>query len=86
MKAITLRNIPAEVAKAIEHKAKESHASMNRAVVLLLEERLGIGAAKKKERVYHDLDHLIGTWSKEEADAFDKSLREQRKIDPEMWK
>jgi len=25
-------------------------------------------------------------WTKEEADAFDEALREQRQIDPEMWK
>jgi len=86
MKAITLRNIPANVAKAIQDKAREAHASMNRAVVLLLEERLGLGTDKKKERIHHDLDHLMGTWSAEEADEFDRALREQRRIDPELWK
>jgi hypothetical protein len=42
---------------------------------------------KKKEKVrYHDLDHLAGTWSKEEAEAFEKLIAEQRTIDPELWK
>ena len=86
MKAITLRNVPGKVAHAIEAKAREMHASLNRAVVMLLEERLGLGEVKKHGRIYHDLDHLIGAWSKEEADEFDKALREQRKIDPELWR
>ena len=39
------------------------------------------------ERGYrHDLDHLAGTWSRKEAAAFESALREQRKIDPELWR
>jgi hypothetical protein len=37
-------------------------------------------------RRYHDLDELAGSWSKQEADAFDQALGKQRTIDPEMWK
>jgi hypothetical protein len=45
------------------------------------------GATKKTKRaVHHDLDRFFGTWTKEEADAFDERLREQRQIEPEMWK
>ena len=33
----------------------------------------------------HDLDRLAGTWTDEEAAAFDARLVEQRKVDPEMW-
>jgi hypothetical protein len=35
---------------------------------------------------HHDLDHLAGVWSQEEYDEFMQALREQRAIDPEMWK
>ncbi len=60
--------------------------SVNKAVIELLEESAG-GKAKKKTPVrYHDLDHLAGTWTKEEAAAFDKLIAEQRTIDPELWK
>jgi len=48
--------------------------------------RIGVGKAKKKAPIrYHDLDHLAGTWTKEEAAAFDKLIAEQRTIDPELW-
>ncbi|HSU83907.1 MAG TPA: hypothetical protein VLR69_15920 [Thermoanaerobaculia bacterium] len=35
--------------------------------------------------LHYDLDHLAGTWSEEEAAAFDTALAEQRRIDPELW-
>jgi hypothetical protein len=85
MNAITVRNLPPDVAKAVKEKARKDKLSLNKAIVRLLEE--ATGAAKGKKRaVHHDLDRFFGTWTKKEADAFDKSLEEQRQIDPEMWK
>jgi hypothetical protein len=55
--------------------------SLNRTVIRILEEALG-----QRRELHHDLDHLAGTWSAEEAAAFDAALTEQRRIDPELWK
>ena len=86
MKAITLRNLPPKVARLVQQRAKQKKTSVNKTVIELLEESVG-GKTKKKARVrYHDLDHLIGTWTKEEADAFDKLIAEQRTIVPDLWK
>jgi hypothetical protein len=85
MNAITVRNLPPEVAKAVKEKARKEKLSLNKAVVRLLEEATGVGREKKKA-VHHDLDRFFGTWTKEEADAFDEAVREHRQIDPEMWK
>jgi hypothetical protein len=85
MSAITVRNMPAAVAKAVREKARRERVSLNKAVVRLLEEATGI--ARRKEKIIHrDLDHLSGTWSQAEYDAFMAELREQRQVDPEMWK
>jgi len=86
MNAITLRNVPPAVARAIREKAKKEKISLNRAVIKLLEEITGLGEQPQKEILHHDLDEFFGCWSKEEADEFDEALREQRQIDPEMWK
>ncbi len=83
-RAITLRNIPPAVEKAIRAKALERKISANRAVIELLEERLGV--AGRKRVLHHDLDALAGTWSEEDAKEFDEALREIRQIDPEIWK
>lgn len=40
---------------------------------------------RPENTVHHDLDHLKGTWSAEEADAFDAELAAQRTVDPDMW-
>jgi hypothetical protein len=83
MKAITVRNLPPSVAKAVKDKARKENLSLNKAIVKLLEEATGAEEAKV---VHHDLDHLAGTWSEEEYQEFMAALRDQRQIDPEMWK
>ncbi len=85
MSAITVRNLPPKVARAIREKARKERLSLNKAVVKLLEQATGEGHDRKKA-VHHDLDRFFGTWTREQADAFDEALREQRQVDPEMWK
>ena len=84
MKALTLRRLRPELARAIERKAHEGGLSLSGAVLVLLEEATGL--VKKRREVHHDLDFLAGAWSKEEARAFDRTLAQQRMIDPELWK
>lgn len=86
MKAITLRNLPPEVARRVEEKSRELGLSLNKTVVRLLEERLVV-AGKSGGRVRHDdLDWLIGSISKEEAEELRASLAEQRQIDDDLWR
>jgi hypothetical protein len=35
--------------------------------------------------VSHDLDHLAGSWSAEEAKAFEENTKQFEKIDREFW-
>ncbi len=85
MKTITLRDFPPEVAREIETRAKRQSTSMNRTVMGLLREAVGL-TDSPRGKLYHDMDTLIGRWSKAEADAFDKFLKSERPIDPKMWK
>ncbi|MBI4541784.1 MAG: hypothetical protein HY705_02005 [Gemmatimonadetes bacterium] len=85
MKPITLRNLPEPVVRAVREHAARYRISLNRAVIELLERGLGVGRGGKPP-TYHDLDHLVGTWSGEEAEEFERQLAEQRKIDPELWR
>lgn len=85
MNAITVRNLPPHVAKAVREKARKEKLSLNKAVVRLLEE--ATGATPTETRTVHDdLDHLAGTWSQADYDEFMEAVGEQRRIDPEMWK
>jgi len=85
MKAVTLRNLPPELARIIRQRATDKRTSVNKAVIGLLEESAGIGK-KKGRSLHHDLDMLAGSWTKEEAAAFEKSLAKQRAIDLDLWK
>lgn len=84
MKTITLRNLPKEVAGAVSRKARKEGISLAKAVIRLLEEAAGI--RRKTEVLHHDLDSLAGSWTPAQAATFEKALREQRKVDPELWK
>lgn len=87
MKAITLRNLPAEVEKVVRKEAERQRTSINKAVISLLERKTQ--GHKKRQQVskeYDDLDRLAGSWTKKEAAEFDKALAAQRTIDPDLWK
>lgn len=86
MKAVTLRNLSPELVRVIHRKASEKRTSVNKAVISLLEESAGIRGKKTKKPLQHDLDALAGSWTKEEASAFEKALAGQREIEPDLWK
>jgi hypothetical protein len=79
---ISLGDLPLTVATAIREKARREHLTVEEAVIKLLVEVTGT-ARQTKRAVHHDLDRFFGTWTKEEADAFDDALREQRQVEPE---
>lgn len=86
MKQLTLRSIPDEVKNAVQKEAEHKGVSLNKAIISLLERASGTKVQQKKRVRYHDLDHLAGLWSQEEAAMFDKTLKAQRKVDAELWK
>lgn len=86
MKQITIRGIPNEIEKTVKKEAKTKGLSLNKAFISLLEKATGIKKEKKKKTLYHDLDYLSGIWTKDEAEAFAKNLKLQRRIDEDIWK
>ena len=87
LKPITLRGISNEIEKMIRKEAKNKRLSLNKTLIALLEKGAGIKEVnREKVALYHDLDHLCGVWSKEEAQTFEKNLAFQRKIEEALWK
>jgi plasmid stability protein len=85
MKLITIRNLSDEVKKTVQKEAARKGVSLNKAIISLLEGAVGSKVSDKKKRVlYHDLDHLAGLWSREEASEFDENLKTQRKVDARL--
>jgi hypothetical protein len=84
MKTITVRGISDRLEEALKKVAGNSHTSVNKTIVALLEDALGFGT--ETFRIYHDLDHLAGTWTEEEYAAFQDSIREFEQIEEDLWK
>lgn len=85
MKTITLRDIPPRLLRLIRERARKQRISANRAVLSMLEDHLP-RAEKNADGLYHDLDHMAGSISDEEAALLLESLAAQRTIDQETWK
>ena len=85
MKAITLRNIPSQLAVVLEEEASTSNTSLNKTVIRLLEKATGLERSPTGPRRHHDLDDLAGSWTEEQAREFDEALTDLRRIDSELW-
>ena len=87
MKALLLRGLEEELLNEIKKKAKKESLSMNKYIVLLLEENLGFAKKHKKGIVkYDDLKNLFGKWGSKEYRTFSENVKNQRIIDEELWK
>ena len=85
-KPITLRNVSPEIARAIRQRAGEEGISLNKAVGNLLARSVASTSGSRKDKLVHDdLDDLLGAWSLNDADEFDRALSVQRAIDPRLW-
>ena len=82
---LTIRSIGSRLRTALEHEAGRRGQSLNKTVLALLAERLGL--ADSAARIEHDdLDELAGTWSKSDATRFDEALHAQRQVDAKLWR
>ena len=82
---LTIRSISSALRTALDREAARRGQSLNRTVLALLAERLGL--ADPAASIEHDdLDELAGTWSKSEATRFDEALHAQRQVDAKLWR
>ena len=87
MKQLSLRGFDDELERRIRETARREGISLNRAALLLLRKGAGVGAHGKQTSVVGDsLDHLIGSWSKEEARELLKNIQPLEQIDRSFWK
>jgi hypothetical protein len=82
---MTLRGVDEAIAGALKEKARQEDSSVNAVMLRILRESLGI-EKKRRGAVYHDLDHLAGTWSDQDAAEFENATAVFEKVDEDMWK
>lgn len=81
MKTLTIRNLPPEVAEALEREKRRRGGSLNRTVIELLSQGLGVGVSRS-----NGLARLAGQWSDEEFHRFEKAVAAFEEVDPELWR
>jgi predicted transcriptional regulator len=75
-----------ELARAIEHEARASHTSLNRAAASLLRKGAGLHARSEGGMGAEALERLLGhRWTAEEAAELDAAIAPLGEIDWELW-
>jgi plasmid stability protein len=80
MRNLTIRNVPEEVADALEAEKHRRGESLNQTVIQLLSQGLGVGWVRS-----NGLAALAGRWSEEEANEFERAVAPFEEVDPELW-
>ena len=83
MKHLTIRDVPADIARALEKEKRRRGTSLNQTVIDVLGERLGVAAPEGRR---NGLKRLAGTWTATEAVAFHESIAAVEQVDEELWR
>lgn len=81
MKALTIRNLPAGVAEALEREKRRRGRSLNQTVIDLLRQSLGVEQTRS-----NGLAQLAGRWDDEELREFELAVAPFEQIDEELWR
>jgi len=86
MDQLTIRGFDSRLERKIRQLARADGISLNKAVLRLLQKGAGLGSEGPGHEVVGDsLDHLIGTWTPEEAEEFEGAVEDLSKVDPSVW-
>lgn len=87
-KQLTLRGVDSYLDQRLKAEADQRGLSVNRYILTILREETGLGndtrhAASTR---FHDLDHLAGTWTRQDFEEFEQQLAAQRSIEADLWR
>ena len=82
MKALTIRNLPPDVGRALESEKRRHGKSLNQTVIDLLRRSLGVRQPVRS----NGLGSLAGTWSQQELQRFERDTAVFEQIDEDLWR
>lgn len=82
MRYLTVRNLPPDLARALEREKARSGASLNQTVIDLLRRALGLSEAAPS----NGLAELAGSWSADDLAEFEAAVADFERIDEELWR
>lgn len=83
MKTMTIRNVPTELAQALDKERLKRGLSLNRTVLTLLRNALGVPNQAVRS---NGLRQLAGTWSEVEYRQFEQAVAPFGEVDEAMWR
>ena len=83
MKTMTIRNVPPDLAAALDGERRRRGLSLNRTVLELMRRALGLGEDGPHS---NGLRQMAGTWSEAEFRQFEKNVAPFARIDDEIWR
>jgi len=84
MKSITIHKLDDDIVKHLEERAERERKSLNQVVKGLLRSALGLGELPSPDRRAEFAD-LFGTWTRDEAQAFDALVADLEQVEAEDW-
>jgi plasmid stability protein len=81
MKTLTVRNLPDQVAEALDNERRRRGCSLNQTVIDLLRVSLGAGITRT-----NGLRELAGTWSEGDYRTFEAAVAPLGTVDEELWR
>jgi len=72
MSNFILRNIPTDLLVQLKREAKRLNISVNALILQMIKRGFGVTG---KKIVYHDLDHLAGSWSSTDEKNFEENTQ-----------
>ena len=84
MASMSIRGLDDQVLARLKLQAEQESCSLNSLVLRLLQ---GTGTASQLAalRKFDDLDALAGTWSDQEAEAFERNTAAFAEVDAALW-
>jgi hypothetical protein len=70
----------------IEDEARRTGKSVEAVIEYLIQRGVAVERQASLPQRFHDLDRLAGTWSVEEADAFQAATTDFSQIDETLWR
>ncbi len=83
MKNMTIRDIPPELADALDRERRRRGTSLNQTVIQLLGQGLGVTHAETRK---NGLARFAGSWTKEEHRQFEGAVAPAEQVDEELWR
>jgi hypothetical protein len=84
MATMSIRGLDQKVLEGLKRQAETEGTSLNSLVVRLLQG--DVGSTRQRPQKFDDLDELAGTWSTQQARAFERDTAPFSEVDPALWK